>query len=855
MKLMRKFPIFLLASLAIPLESASASENKPAQTVQEWLQAHEQWQAQTPIIPPNQLAQAPVGEITGVEVQPTETGIQILFTLPGGADFRVTTEQQGTTLTAIIQSAQLSLPNQTEFQQADPTATITSVQVKPGPDNTVQVIVIGKSGTPTVQFQQAEGQLVAVIGLTASPIPSPQTEQVRPTPTPDIAQDGIEIVVTADGAQGYFVPDSSSATGTDTPIRDVPFSIQVVPQQVIQDRNVTELGGALQTVPGVVPAGGRGASVFGPGFLIRGFNVDSSIFRDRIPNISLGPLNLADIERVEVLQGPASVLYGQGQPGGIINLVPKLPLSDPRYAASFTVGNFNTYQTAIDLSGPLNDAKTVKYRLNIAYDNYGSFRDFVSGEQLLISPILSWDITPDTAMNFYGQFSSTRETVDRGIVAIGNRPADLPRNRFLGEPFNEFTQSQFLLGYGLNHRFNDNVSFRHNLQYIQYQPQRYSPLPDFLDEATGKLNRIEYLAGGTYSRFFTNAEVVGKFNTGFVKHQLLFGTEYRHEAETPQFQFGDYPSINIFNPIYANLPYSVAPIFFRDDTVNTIGIYVQDQIELLSNLKLLAGVRYDYVDQFRTTRDLGAPREEFTQRDGALTPRFGIVYQPIEPVSLYASYTTSFDPSFGASLNADGSGFDPETGRQFEVGVKTDILERLSLTLALYDIRKQNVQTPDPANPIFTLQTGEVASRGFEINIGGEVLPGWNLTAGYAYVDAFVSQDNTDIVGNQLANVPPNQFTLWSTYEIQEGMAKGLGFGLGLFYVDSRYGDLENTFILPSYFRTDAALYYRRDNWRMQLNIENLFDINYFTAATFGSRLGIDPGRPFAVSGTFGIEF
>jgi len=274
----------------------------------------------------------------------------------------------------------------------------------------------------------------------------------------------------------------------------------------------------------------------------------------------------------------------------------------------------------------------------------------------------------------------------------------------------------------------------------------------------------------------------------------------------------------------------------------------------LPNLKVLAGVRYDSANQFRTTQFEGEPREEFEQTDSRFSPRLGVVYQPIEPVSVYASYTTSFNPTFGASRNADDSPFEPETGRQIEVGVKADLLEQLSLTLAAFDIRKQNVQTPDPEDPLFTLQTGEVASRGFEVNLGGEVLPGWNITAAYTYLDAFVSEDNTDLVGNQLANVPDNQFSLWSTYEIQQGNLEGLGFGLGLFYVGDRPGDLANSFTLPSYFRTDAALFYRRDNWRAQVNIRNLFDNDYF-ASSNGTRRSVNPGAPFTVLGTVAVEF
>ena len=315
------------------------------------------------------------------------------------------------------------------------------------------------------------------------------------------------------------------------------------------------------------------------------------------------------------------------------------------------------------------------------------------------------------------------------------------------------------------------------------------------------------------------------------------------------------PSINVFNPVYSNNPFEINPIFFRDDNVDTVGVYLQDQIELFSNLIVLAGVRFDYVDQFRTVQDLGESREEFEESNSDFTPRFGIVYKPIEPVSLYASYTTSYNPAFGTNRNFDDSAFDPETGRQFEVGVKTDITEQLSFTFAAFDIRKQNVSTDDPENPLFSLQTGEQASRGIELNLNGEILPGWNIVAAYTYLDAFVSEDNTDIVDNQLPNAPESQFNLWTTYKIQKGNLDGLGFGLGFLYFSDRQVDLENTFTLPGYFRTDAALFYEGNNWRAQLNIENLFDIEYFPSTNFDSRLGVNPGEPFTILGTVAVEF
>ena len=791
------------------------------------------------------LAQG-VTRVTGVELNQTDDGLEVILETAAGEQLVPLIFPEGNNLVVEILDATLVLTGN-EFREINPAPGIREVSLTQIDESSIRITITGETQAPSAEVVPSQQNLVLSI------TPDGTTAEQEP-------DEEIEIIATGEGDDDdYYIPDSSTAIGIDTPIKDTPLSIEVVPQEVIEDRNVRELGDALETLGGVVPAGGRGTSAFGPGFLIRGLEINSSIFRDGIPYFSQAPRSTNDLERVEVLKGPASVLFGQGEPGGIINLISKKPLDEPFYSASFTAGSFNTYRGALDFSGPLNESETVKYRLNLSYENYESFRDFVNGERLLISPTFTWEISPSTSINFYGQYVTGEETIDEGIPAIGNEVADVPRDRFLGEDFSESEQEQFNLGYILNHQFSEDWSFRHALQYLQYEPIRFGPLLDSIDEETGEIERIEYYADGTYQRFFTNAEVVGNFNTGSIKHQLLFGTEYRHNAEDPSFQFSNlYTPINIFNPIYTGVPYEIAPKFFRDDNIDTIGVYLQDQIDLLPNLIVLAGVRFDSADQFRTEQDLGEPREEFEQTDSDFSPRFGIVYQPIEPISLYASYTTSFNPSFGTSRNPNDSTFDPETGQQFEVGVKADIAEQLSFTFAAFDIRKQNVSTEDPENPLFSVQTGEVASRGIELDLNGEIVPGWNITAAYTYLDAFVSEDNTDIVDNSLANVPDNQFSLWTTYEIQRGNLEGLGFGLGFFYLSDRFGDLDNTYTLNSYFRTDAALFYERNNWRVQLNIENLFDIEYFTAARFGnsgSRLNAEPGAPFTVLGTISVEF
>jgi iron complex outermembrane recepter protein len=585
---------------------------------------------------------------------------------------------------------------------------------------------------------------------------------------PETEGDEEELVVTGAGQQGYRATNSTTATKTDTPIRDIPQSIQVVPRQVLEDQAINRVGDALQNVSGVSNQGAYQG--YEDIIYLRGFNVGTfqgGYFRDGIRTFTFGAPDITNLEQIEVLKDPSSVLFGQGQPGGIINLVTKQPLSDRYIAPSLSIGQFDDYRGSLDLSGPLNTEKTVRYRLNLVYNNAGSFRDFVDKERFFLAPVLTWNISPKTSITFDAEYTADSATYDTGLVAIGDRPADIPLSRFLGEPFSEFSKNEFSTGYVFNHRFNENLSVRHNFRAQWQFPERYGPLPTALDETTGELSRFAYWAGGHYENYTTQTDLVSKFATGPVQHQVVVGFEFQRTVEKPEFLIGpDYPSINIFDPVYARQEYPKEPNFFRDDITDTYGVYLQDQVTLLRNLKLLAGVRFDSFIQNRSTQDLGAPKQESQQSDSAFSPRFGLVYQPIEPVSLYASYTRSFLPGFGA--NADGSVFKPEVGEQFEIGVKADIKRNLSLTLATYQLKKKNIVTDDPDDPtgVFQIQTGEQTSKGIEFDLVGEILPGWNMIASAAYTDARITKDNVLEVGNQLDNFPEWSASLWTTYEI-----------------------------------------------------------------------------------------
>ncbi|HLO51370.1 MAG TPA: TonB-dependent siderophore receptor, partial [Kamptonema sp.] len=320
-------------------------------------------------------------------------------------------------------------------------------------------------------------------------------------------------------------------------------------------------------------------------------------------------------------------------------------------------------------------------------------------------------------------------------------------------------------------------------------------------------------------------------------------------------------SINIFHPVYGQVPRPDEDTLagFGGNKVETsrYGFYVQDQISIFDNLKLLAGLRYDSAEQKnrKIPGDSSSEGSETTQNYDDFTPRVGIVYQPIPELSLYASYSRSFNP--GSATTASGDLIKPETGEGYEVGVKAELFDRrLAATLAYFDITKQNVAVTDPNNLLFSIASGEQRSRGLEFDISGQILPGWNIIAAYAYTDAEITADtNRDLVGNRLFNVPKHSASLWTTYEIQSGELQGLGVGVGFNYVGERKGDLANSFEAESYFLTNAAIFYQRDNLRFAINIKNLFNINYIEAVSNARDSGNKPGEPLTVIGSFTVQF
>ncbi|MCC5610317.1 TonB-dependent siderophore receptor [Nostoc sp. CHAB 5834] len=802
-------------------------------------------------------------QVTGVKVNNTDKGIEVILESANPEALEPVIKSAENNYIADFPNAVLALPEGKDFSIANPLSGIVSVSVTQADANTVRLTVTGEAGLPTAELFDSDEGLIFTLAPVAEITQQPQQPQQPTTETPPEqpttqSDEPIELVVTGE-QDGYRIPTASTATKTDTPLRDVPQAIQVIPQQVLQDQQVRNLNEALRNAPGVIPDGSE-RSPF-EGFTIRGFS-DRNIIRNGLrddTNITSN-VNTDNIEQIEVLRGPASVLFGQGGAGGTINIVTKKPQSTPSYSFEGNIGSFGTYGGTLDFTGPLNDDKTFLYRFITSASTTDTFVDFFTRERYLIAPSFTWLIGDNTQFTLEAQYSDQRQPNDRGLPALGtvlsNPNGKIPRNRFIGEPFDEIDQNNrrsLRVGYNLEHRLNENWQLRNNFNFTYLSVAQNSLFPTALLDDNRTLERGLVTAKFAYRTYNLDTNIVGNFKTGNFEHKILFGVDLSREVYYNEGigRLRELGSIDIFNPIYRRDSVGAVLEEFPDEpsTSDGLGIYLQDQIGLSDHLKLVLGGRFDIVAQ-KIENAQGETTS--SQQDEAFSPRIGVVYQPSQAVSLYANYSRSFKQV--TDTNLDRRLFEPERGTQYEIGMKVDWTKNLSSTLALYQITRSNVLTTDLRDPSgnSSIQTGEQRSRGIELDITGEITPGWKIIGGYAYTDAQVTQDNDIPAGNRINNVPEHAFSLWSTYEIQQGNLQGLGFGLGLFYVGERQGDLDNSFSLPSYLRTDAALFYRKNNFRAALNVQNLFDNEYFE--TGESILRVFPGAPRTVKFTLGWQ-
>ena len=693
-----------------------------------------------------------------------------------------------------------------------------------------------------------------------------------------------ELMIKQFKESSYGKEEASSATRIPAPIQDVPRSIGIVTRNVIEDQKAFRIDEAIRNVSGTFMSSTQGGQA--GEFMIRGFsstlNVFKNGFRDDSTYGGRTQRDTANIESIEVVKGPPSYLYGRSDPGGVINQITKAPLGHRYFSGEMIFGSYGLYRPTIDIGGPLNESGSITSRLNAVYESSDSYRNGVHTERFFIAPTIGWALSSQTSLRLEGEYLHDKPPIQRGIVAFGNGPAPIPIGTFLGDPRRRGETDQGKSTLTLLHRFNDTFTWRSALRNA-VATQRYSSLEsNLLDESTGILGLARYEIPTSAQSHYMQNELHAAFSTGTIKHKSLIGLELGREflKNKVSGDFGEQGSfIDIFNP--ANRLFLDGPLTTFNDsrqTNNALGLYFGDQIALLPNLHMHAGGRFDVFEQSIINRphaflEVGSKDK---QTDRAFSPSIGMTYQPWKPLALFANYTRSFAPQSGGARSISGTLFRPELGESYEAGLKLHSPDgQLRLTFTAFETIKKNVLTSDisqgPGSG-FSIATGEQRSRGFEVDLAGQLLPGLEVIASYAYIDARITKDNTFLEDSRLPNVPKHQASVWTTYSFREGMLRGLGLSAGFVAFGQRPGIFlcqdpvvsfcQDPFNLPGYVRMDAAVYYRnqvnvlnkKTNFLASVNVRNLLDERYFTGAQ-NFREIIYTGAPITVIGSLKFEY
>jgi iron complex outermembrane receptor protein len=654
--------------------------------------------------------------------------------------------------------------------------------------------------------------------------------------------------------QGYRATVAATANKSDTPAKETPFSVQVVTRELIADRGAISFGEAVRTVPGLTPQ--VGFNGMNDRFRLRGFATPSNLKNGMRRSVFIPVDEIANIEQIEVLKGPASALYGRFEPGGVVNLITKKPLDEQRTVVEVTAGEESLMRGTLDITGPLSD--TVGYRVNAAWQDNQSFRDFVDARTEFISPVLSWRPNEATRVVAEFEYLSREQGLDRGF---GNSPLFLtvPIERNYGEPFARGKNISRLASLLIEHQLDERWALRAALQATEgelngiYVSYGFPPLSG-TNTPDPRVNRSARPVFDRERDRSAQIELTGRALLFGVDHRMLVGVEAARSTEHSQFSSAPLGSISFYNPVYGQTPGPVSRAFFNTSN-DTVAIYLQDEMLLAKHWRLLIGARYDRADY--TSEDaflLGGARGE--GEDAAFSPRVGLTYAPHDAISLYASWAQSFAPDVFARMQ-DGSVPKPSEGEQVEIGAKLSLLEgRVTPTLAWFDITRRNAPVPDPNDPTFTFSilAGEQRGRGWELDVPVVLTAQWRLIASYTRLDAKFAAD-PELSGNRLANAPENNASFWTTYDFTS-VLRGVSLGTGIHYVAERAANNENTFDLPSYTRWDASVTYRfgaGERYRIQVNAQNLTDRRYYESG--GSFTPTYPGAPRTLSATFGARF
>lgn len=689
------------------------------------------------------------------------------------------------------------------------------------------------------------------------------------TPNADItlAVQNASNTVTVQAEAGYVANNSVLATKTDTPLLETPQSISVITRDQMDAQAPQSLNEAVRYAPGVVPESQGTTSSFwnASSLQLRGFIPD--IYQDGLTDDTYGNtlLDAYFYQRIEVLEGPSSVLYGQGNPAGIVNVESKRPLATSLHEVQLGFGTYGRYEGNFDFSGPLMSPHLL-YRLTGVGFTEGAQTWFIHPRRLAIAPSLTWLPDSKTSLTLLSNYTYNPETgAYANVPALGsvlpNPNGKIAPGFFPGDPnFNMTKQSFIQAGDVFTRVFNHDWRLEQNFRFTGNKDHANMIWPEDLEADNATLDRYTFIRHTTFNSTLSDQRVVKTLQTGSIKQTLLAGVNYTHYSEHWNWGDGDVDPINVFHPTY-HLQIATPSVSGIESTIdNQTGIYFQDQAAL-GRLRLSFAGRQDWLSYNDTTTNIdpanGSTTNVTKQDADKFTVRTGAVYLIGRGFAPYFSYATSFQPDIG--LSESGTALPPTTGKQYEGGVKYQP-QRLNMliTADVYDLAQQNVGTPDPLNPNFTIPIGEIRSRGFELQGHSSLGHRVSMVASYAYTDSKYSKSNamgiplngTDPVSTQgkyQYGVPLNLASLWIDYNVPFALVRGLGVSAGSRFVGASWGDNVNSFKVPGATLFDGALHYDFSNdsgWlhgaRLQINASNIGNRTYVAScyATDGCYYG-----------------
>jgi catecholate siderophore receptor len=650
----------------------------------------------------------------------------------------------------------------------------------------------------------------------------------------------------------------TSATKTDTPLRDVPQAVSVVTRDVIQQHAMQSIADVVRYVPGVAMASGEGnrdTPIF------RGNHSTSNFFVDGVRDDVQYFRDLYNVERVEALKGPNAMIFGRGGVGGVINrVVRKADFSEAR-ELRIQGGSWNDRRVTADFGQGLTEL--MAGRITAMYEKSDSYREGASLERYGANPTLAFSLGDNTSLTAGYEFFHDERTADRGISSFAGRPLETDASTFFGNA--DLSNSEVdvhALHTALEHKFGENVTLRNRTGYAVYDKFYQNVFPGSVDAAGERVSISAYNNGTKRDNLFNQTDLIIKHRSGRIGHTILAGVELGRQVTDNLRHTGYFSSIgpnvtSVLVPI-AN-PTTTLPVTFRQSAtdadnhgVATVsGIYVQDQMSL-GRFDLIGGVRYE---RFQTDIRNNRNNTDLTATDNLVSPRLGVVYRPVATMSLYGSYSVSYLPRSGdqlSSLTISNAALEPEEYRNLEAGLKWDATPSMSMSAAVYRLNRGNVAIAHPTNPGESILVDGERTQGVELEATGNVTRAWSVLAAYTWQDGEITRSlsSSARAGARLAQQPEHSFALWNRYDV----SARLGLGAGVFHRTEAFTSTDNTVVLPGFTRVDAAVFYDlNDSMALQVNVENLLDTDYYAFAH--SNTNITPGAPRAVRVTWATRF